>query len=356
MSVNAASWENQLLDMAYAGINSPANNPCLEVGEGELLRAYEHCSAITASHSRTFSLASGLLPPKKRDAARALYAFCRMSDDIVDRLQHDKAWDARSALEQWRRRAVGECESPSDPLIMAWADTQATYGIPRLYAEQLIDGVARDIEQDRYDTFEDLTSYCYGVASTVGLMAMHVIGFSGPEAIPYAVKLGVALQLTNILRDIAEDWSAGRLYLPLEELERFNLAPSDIARGQVTGRWRAFMAFQIARVRAIYAESLPGIQMLHRDGRFAIGTAAELYAAILTDIEAHNMDVFSRRAHVTTVGKLRRLPGLWWRANVTGYGPQPESSSTDEPLATPTGAGRALNPETGHVPRTGARE
>lgn len=319
MSVNAASWENQLLDLAYEGINGPANDPCLEASAADLARAYDHCAEVTARHSRTFSLASGLLPSAKRNAARALYAFCRVTDDIVDRQSDDDSWNPAQAIERWRDRAVRDCEDPDDPLIIAWLDTQATYGIPRLYAEQLIDGVSQDIEQHQYDTFAELSAYCYGVASTVGLMAMHIIGFSGPEAVPYAVKLGVALQLTNILRDIGEDWEAGRLYLPLEELAEFGLSPADIAAGEVTERWRAFMSFQIARIRRLYAESMPGIGMLHRDGRFAIGAAAELYAGILRDIEVHDMDVFRRRAFVSRTGKLSRLPGIWWRATITGY-------------------------------------
>jgi phytoene synthase len=161
-----------------------------------------------------------------------------------------------------------------------------------------------------------LAEYCYGVASTVGLMTMHIIGFSGPEAIPYAVKLGVALQLTNMLRDVDEDWRAGRLYLPQEELAAFNLIEEDIATGNVDDRWREFMRFQIERNRSLYSEALPGIAMLDPDGRFAISASAELYRAILDDIELHDWDVFQRRSYVGTWGKLRRLPGIWWRSKV----------------------------------------
>ena len=109
----------------------------------------------------------------------------------------------------------------------------------------MIEGVARDVDQFRYETFDDLAAYAYGVASTVGLMAMHIIGFASDQALPYAVKLGVALQMTNILRDVGEDWQAGRLYLPQEELEAFGLSEADIERGQVDDRWRDFMRFQI---------------------------------------------------------------------------------------------------------------
>jgi 15-cis-phytoene synthase len=319
MSVEASSWERRLLDWAYEGIESPWSEPCAGVTAQHLQKAYTTCAKVARGHSRTFYLASGLLPSAKCRAVRALYAFCRISDDIVDQPEVGGDPSREAALKAWRDRMMGECEDLDDDLALAWTDTQATFGIPRVYAQQLIDGVARDLRQTRYATFEELTSYCYGVASTVGLMAMHIVGFSTPKALPYAVKLGVALQLTNILRDVGEDWNAGRLYLPQEELAAFKLQEQDIANGQVHTRWREFMRFQINRIRDLYAESLIGVRYLNRDGRFAIGAAAELYGAILGDIEAHDMDVFHRRAHIPLAGKLQRLPGIWWRAAVAGY-------------------------------------
>ena len=142
-------------------------------------------------------------------------------------------------------------------------------------------------------------------------MAMHIVGFSTVEAVPYAVKLGVALQLTNILRDVGEDWRAGRIYLPQEELEAFGLGEADLQAGRVDDRWRRFMRFQIERNRRLYREAWPGISMLSRDARPAIAAAAGLYRAILEDIERHDMDVFNRRAHLSGWEKLRRLPGTW---------------------------------------------
>ncbi len=132
---------------------------------------------------------------------------------------------------------------------VAWADARRQFQIPLRFAEQLGDGVARDLIQTRYETFDDLATYCYGVASTVGLMSMHITGFSNQEALPYAVKLGLALQLTNILRDVAEDWQRSRIYLPKEELEFFGLSEADLDKGVVTDKWREFMHFQIAHNR-----------------------------------------------------------------------------------------------------------
>lgn len=202
---------------------------------------------------------------------------------------------------------------PDDFVALAWADARSHFNVPNGYATQLIDGVKQDLTKTRYATFDELAEYSYGVASTVGLMAMHIIGFNDQEAIPYAVKLGVALQITNILRDVGEDWCGGRLYLPQDELHAFGLDENHIAQGIVNDKWREFMRFQIERNRKLYRDSWRGIAMLNRDGRMAIGAAAELYQAILTDIEAHDYQVFNRRAHISTRGKIARLPRIWWR-------------------------------------------
>ena len=303
------TWERPLLSLAQEAWQAVTPAQKANTADAEALQqAYDHCEAITAFHSRSFHMASSLLEPDQRQAARALYAFCRTTDDIVD----DHAGDASNLLQTWRERALTWHPPHHDLVAFAWADARAQHDIPQRYAEQLIDGVARDMAQNRYETFEDLTTYCYGVASTVGLMSMHIIGYKDEEAVRYAIKLGVALQLTNILRDVAEDWQRGRLYLPLNELKEFGLSEADIEAGVVDDRWRAFMKFQIARARQIYEEAWPGIQMLDSSGRMAITAAATFYRAILNDIEAHDYDVFSRRAHVSKWGKLRRLPAIWW--------------------------------------------
>ncbi len=312
MNAATLAWEHQLLAWAHEGLAErlAAQPGHVVVPDGAILEAaYMHCEQVTREHSRTFFLASGLLPPEKRRAARALYAFCRTSDDLIDR----GGGDGLARLEAWRQATLA-APLGDDPIALAWAHTRTVYRIPTRYAEQLIAGVARDVTVRRYASFGELAAYCYGVASTVGLMAMHIIGFAGPQAIPYAVKLGIALQLTNILRDVGEDWQSGRLYLPQDELAAHGLTEADIAAGRIDARWRAFMRFQIARTQRLYAEAMPGIALLDRSGRFAIAAAAELYRAILDDIATHDYDVFNRRAHVGTFGKLRRLPGIWWRS------------------------------------------
>lgn len=308
--IQSQSWEIRLLDWAQEAFDSQKRLETVPADRDLLSAAYQHCTEITRAHSRTFFMASGLLPGKKRLAARALYAFCRITDNIVDEADQDET--RLAALAQWQE----DLNAPgTDSLVgLAWADTQARFKMPHGYAQQLIEGVRRDMVQTRYATFADLAEYSYGVASTVGLMAMHIIGFSSEAAIPYAIKLGVALQLTNILRDVAEDWRSGRVYLPQDELAEFGLSEADIAAGQVDDRWRSFMRFQIERARQLYTESQPGIAMLNRDGRFAIGAAAGLYEAILSEIEMLDYNVFETRAHVNALSKLSLLPGIWWRS------------------------------------------
>jgi phytoene synthase len=315
MTFSTFHWEPQLISLAQEALDSYIPDDHSPPHSQALLdQAYHYAAQLTQYHSKTFYLASSLLSEDKRRAVRALYAFCRVSDDLVD----SNVEDALIKLKSWRELTLEKEPTDQDAIAMAWNDTRRNYKIPWLYAEQLISGVAQDLDRTRYQTFDELVSYCYGVACTVGLMSMHIIGFSGPAAIPYAIRLGVALQMTNILRDIGDDWRNGRIYIPLEELQRFGLDEQAIADGRVDDRWRGFMRFQIERTRQLYAEALPGVSLLERDGRFAIEAAAELYEAILHDIEDHDYDVFNRRASVSKWGKVRRLPGIWWRANWTG--------------------------------------
>jgi phytoene synthase len=308
MTPYSQAWEQTLLSQALEAENMMAPRMPLPVSNRVLLiQAYEYCDQVTSAHSRTFYLATRFLSPEKRRALRALYAFCRQCDNIVDVPSHN----ARTALATWRQKALSGLPFQDNLTIVAWADIQHRYRIPLGYAEQLIDGVTGDLSQQRYKTFADLATYAYQVASTVGLMSMHIIGYSDERAIPYAIKLGIALQLTNILRDIAEDRRAQRIYLPTDELAAYDLTEADLDGGKVDNRWRAFMRFQIQRNRCLYAEATPGIALLNRDGRFAVATASTLYRAILDDIEAHNYDVFQRRAHVKTWDKLSIASRTW---------------------------------------------
>jgi phytoene synthase len=308
----ASNWENQLIQKATIKPTYDLIAPLIPYAEDTLEAAYNYCAQVTRAHSKTFFLTSGLLGGETKQAARAMYAFCRVSDDLIDIESGDSAPQISHKLEAWKHRSLTVEPHPDDLVPLAWADTRLKFNIPKVYAEQLLEGVAQDLVKTRYQNFDELAHYCYGVASTVGLMTMHLIGYSGPQAISYAIKLGVALQLTNILRDVGEDFENGRVYLPQDELSAFGLSDVDIARGQVTRQWRQFMRFQIERARQLYREAIPGIRMLRRKGQFAIMASADLYQAILSQIEANDYDVFQRRAYLSTMKKLNRLPGIWW--------------------------------------------
>ena len=275
MSTTGGAWQHTLLAMAQQGLENEAIPEPLDYDPEVLAEAYAQCDGIANLHSHTFYMASRPLSTDKRKAVRSLYAFCRITDDLIDRADGNLA----EGLAAWRQCAMTWPPPCDDPVAVAWGDTRARYQIPTRWAEQLVQGVASDLSKKRYENFDELAVYCYGVASTVGLMSMRIIGYRDRDAIPYAVKLGVAMQVTNILRDVSEDWNAGRVYLPQDELAEFGLSDQDIAAAKNTGRWQRFMQFQVERNRRLYAEAMPGIAYLDPGGRFAIAAAAELYRA-----------------------------------------------------------------------------
>ena len=303
-----ANWENQLIALA-GKVPHPHARPFFSywAGDVSLRKAYKQAEKITAQHSKSFYFASGLLPEEKRSAVRALYAFCRTVDDIVDESANA---EQDSKLDYWRGMVESASFADNDLVAAAWADTLIRYHIPRHYALQLINGVARDLCQSRYQTFEELATYCYGVASTVGLMSMYIVGFKNNAAVPYAIKLGVALQMTNILRDVGEDYQNGRLYLPRQELAFYGIPESEIAAGHISDNWRQFMKFQIDRTRQLYEDSWAGVTMLEREGQLAIGAASVFYQGILDEIEKNDYDVFTQRASLSVWDKVNRLPAL----------------------------------------------
>lgn len=278
-----------------------------------LSEAYTLCEAITRQHAKSFYIATMLLPRAKRQAIRVLYAFCRRSDDLVDEAQSDPT----TRFARWVAQASKVCpltttSSHSDPVLYAWQHLRTSYQLSDEIIADLLAGIQMDLTIDRYATFTDLWLYCYRVAGTVGLLSMQIIG-AAPGAEPYAIKLGVALQLTNILRDIGEDAQRGRIYLPQEELSAYGLTDQDIMAGCNDERWQQLMRFYIHRTRELYTEAWPGIALLTSDGRYAVAAAALLYRAILTKIENNHYDNFQQRAFVPNREKLAMLPGIWWQ-------------------------------------------
>jgi len=274
--------------------------------------AQEQAERVIRANSKTFFFATGLLPAAPRQAIRALYGFCRATDDLVDTSEPGKA--GIEELERWRNLVNLNPEKQTNPILYTWAQVRSAYPIDRHYERELIDGIAQDICFEPYQTWGELKNYCYAVASTVGLLSIPIIGLAKgatfQRAAPYAIQLGIALQLTNILRDVGEDARRGRVYFPQEDLESFGLSLQDIANQVSDERFKGLMRFEIARARRIYAEALPGIQLLSPSARPAVGAAALLYRAILDEIEAIDYQVHRTRAHTTAWKKFRMLPGI----------------------------------------------
>ncbi|MCA0377339.1 MAG: phytoene/squalene synthase family protein [Gemmatimonadetes bacterium] len=280
------------------------------------------CARITLAHARTFSLASRLLPANKRRAAYALYAFCRVADDLVDQADHDHLPALRAQLAEYRAQLdAALAGQPSGPIFRELAWVTRTFDVAPAPLFELLDGVGRDLEAHRYESWIELEAYCEGVASSVGEMCTYVFGVPAgsavrQQAIRYARTLGTAMQLTNILRDVGEDAQRGRCYLPAEDLARFGLTPEAVlTRGKAlvdTDAWREHMAFQVQRARGLYTAAMPGIALLAPDAQRCAAACANGYAGILGAIEAQRYDTITSRARI---GRLARVGILWnaWR-------------------------------------------
>ncbi|ACL23855.1 phytoene/squalene synthase family protein [Chloroflexus aggregans] len=278
-----------------------------------LAEAYAFCDEVIRRHSKSFFFSTQFLPPPQRRAVRALYAFCRTTDDTVDMARTDPA----RALAEWVRVARRPCLDTAHPVLLAWADTCQRYNLSPHLIDELLAGVAMDLTISRYATFADLWLYCYRVASVVGMLVIGITG-AAPGATPYAIKLGVALQLTNILRDVGEDANRGRVYLPIDELARFGLTADDILARVYDERFIALMKFQIERTHRLYDESWPGIALLPPEVRLAVAAAARVYRGILDKIVANRYDSYNHRAYLSLREKVARLPGIWWDVHRLG--------------------------------------
>jgi 15-cis-phytoene synthase len=271
-----------------------------------MLEASErYCWDSTRRHARSFYLASFALPKEKKLAAYSIYAFCRYLDDLID--QHRPGRDGAELVtrvrEEFARLVSGEVVDP--PFALAFAHTVKTYRIPAEPFLDLTRGVLMDAGPVSLQTWGDLRRYCYHVASVVGLAMCPVLGLAGSRGTEQAVELGIAMQLTNILRDIHEDWERGRVYLPADELARFGVDVEDLARCRVTEPFRQLMRFQIARARAFYLRSEAGIPMLADDGsQLTVWMMRHIYAGILEEIEKQNFDVFRKRASTSLARKV----------------------------------------------------
>lgn len=282
--------------------------------------AYELCRQITAEYAKTFYLGTLLMPEVKRRAIWAIYVWCRRTDELVDGPKAKTTTDA--TLDQWEHNLESIFAGhPVDDVDVALIDTLERFPIDIQPFRDMIAGQRMDLYRNRYETFEELELYCYRVAGTVGLMSTAVMGVDharqtapwhrsqpklDPE--PEAIALGIANQLTNILRDVGEDARRGRIYLPLEDLERFKYSEKDLFNGVVDDRWRSLMQFQIQRARQFFVDAERGVSLLSPDARFPVWAALMLYRGILDVIERNKYDVFNKRAYVPGWQKFLYLP------------------------------------------------
>ncbi len=301
----------------------------------------------TRRYARTFYFASFVLPRPKRNAAYIIYAFCRYADNIVDESSHQKGTGnvslpltslypmgcqglhSRVLPVPFLIRRLDRLRSELDKLysgagglsskLEAFSQIVRRYEIPKEHFSALLDGVEMDLTVFKYQTWEELEVYCYRVASAVGLIMARIFGVASDAAYPYAIQLGKAMQLTNILRDVKEDFERGRVYLPLEELARFDCSEVTLKEENLSQEFIEFMKFEISRARALYRSADAGILMLTDTGsRFCVRVMSSLYERILDVIERNHYDVFGRRATVPFLEKVACLVRLKVRNKDSG--------------------------------------
>jgi len=263
-------------------------------------QSYEYCRRIARSRAKNFYYSFLLLSTQQRKAMCAIYAFMRYCDDLSD-----EPGASLAAMERWR----GEMEDALDgrfsdhPVWPAFHHTVRRFGIPHEYFREMVNGVESDLEPRRIETFDELYRYCYQVASVVGLTTVHIFGFDTRSALPLAEKCGVAFQLTNILRDIREDAERGRIYLPAEDLRRFDVTEEDMKAGRRDDGFLHLMQFEAARARKYYDESRPLLDLVHPRSRPSLEALVTIYSRLLERIERTNYDVFTQRVRLSAMEK-----------------------------------------------------
>ena len=263
----------------------------------------QYCESKAAQSGSSFYYSFRLLPPERRRAITALYAYCREVDDVVDEV-HDPGV-ARAKLAWWRAEIAAVYEgTPQHPVAQALVPVVRTYRLPREHFDAVIDGMAMDLAQQRYADFAELERYCHRVAGVVGLLSAEIFGYEEPSTARFARDLGVAFQLTNIVRDVGEDARRGRIYLPQEDLDRHGVTASAILRGREEPGFRALMAFEVARAREWYDRAMRELAPRDRRAQRASLAMAAIYRALLDEIERDGFRVLDRRIALTPLRKL----------------------------------------------------
>lgn len=279
----------------------------------EIKNAYKHCRLITKKEAKNFFYAFITLPQKKRDAIYATYAFCRHCDDAVDRntsldMKLHTLGELREHLES---TYAGK---PKGYVFTALGHAANTHNIPQGYFQEVINGVEMDLTIDRYQTFEDLKLYCYRVASAVGLICLEIFEYKDPIAIQYAIDLGVAMQLTNIIRDVREDLHQNRIYLPIEDMEKYGFSESDLLNGTNRKAQKCFIKFQVNRARDNFQTGLRILPYLPARSRACPSILAQLYMHILDRVEKNDFNVFDSRIELSNTEKLVVMVTTWMRS------------------------------------------
>jgi 15-cis-phytoene synthase len=287
----------------------------------QLVMAYSVCRGITRTAAKNFYYAFLVLPRRKREALCAVYAFMRRCDDIADDTTLSLP-ERRQKLESWLDALHGaqQGQPTDDPILLALTDAQRRYTIPAGLLDELAHGTATDVDEApdaapspapgitvQYATFEDLRRYCYSVASVVGLVCIHVFGYRDPEAEPLAELCGLAFQLTNIIRDVKEDASLGRIYLPAEDLAKFGLSASELLATPNPVRFRSLLALEADRARECYASGDQLIPYISEDSQPALWALVNIYRRLLEKIAEKEYDVFSAKVTLSRWEKLRIL-------------------------------------------------
>jgi len=313
--VPAAPSSQGRLAIVEGGCASPGLQAKRQADGNEVARSYAECRRVARASASNFYYAFFMLPQAKRDALCALYAFMRLVDDVSDTV--GSAADKQRGLARWRAAldAAAGGDVSSHPILPAFADTIERFHIPPRYFHDLISGAEMDLTVGEYATFDRLREYSYRVAGTVGLTCLHVFGFDDPHAPDLAEKLGIAFQLTNIIRDVRGDYEMGRVYLPLEDLAQFGVRPEALARGPLTPEMRGLLEFEAARAWNYYREGAELIPLVHADARAALWALARIYSSLLRRIEERGYDVFSERVRLSTPEKT----GILLRARLGWY-------------------------------------
>jgi phytoene synthase len=286
---------------------------------GRIAESYAQCRRIARAQARNFYYGFRLLPREKHAALCALYAFMRWVDDISDAPSDRgaKQQGLEVARQTVERVARGDASGPV--ILPALAHTLATYEVPREYLDELIAGAQMDLDVATYRTFEDLRQYCHRVAGVVGQCCVRVFGYKEARALELADRLGLAFQLTNILRDVVEDFSRGRVYLPAEDLERFGCKARELVAVPPSKSARELFRFEAERARGFYAEGAALIPLIEEDSRAALWALARIYGGLLGKMEARGYDVTSERVGLGAAEKtwilLRARFGQWSEEN-----------------------------------------